>query len=120
MIMALRSIAIGIAATVFAAAFFMMAPPIRAGAHVRAGTPPTTRSPAATAAIVRVVPQAVAVSVVVTTPGQAAKAPLYVDLRGPDGTVRRFPVEGGRGAIQSTHLVLRSGQSVTIQLVGAK
>jgi hypothetical protein len=57
-----------------------------------------------------------AISVVVTTPPRPAKAPAYIDLRGPDGQVRRFPVEGGRDVIQYQQVVLRPGQSVTIQV----
>jgi hypothetical protein len=60
------------------------------------------------------------VSVRVSIPGQPAKAPVYVTLRGPDGTMRRFLVEGGREAIQSSQVVLRPGQSMTIRWVAAK
>jgi hypothetical protein len=54
------------------------------------------------------------VSVVVVTPAQAAPEPFDVALRGPDGQVRRFPVEGGREAIQTRQVVLRPGETVTI------
>ena len=61
------------------------------------------------------------VSVIVTTPVQPTAAPVYVDIRGPDGQVRRFPVEGGRAAIQAAPaVVLRPGQSVTIRWMAAR
>jgi hypothetical protein len=60
-------------------------------------------------------PAGVRVSVVVTP--QRPAAPYYVNIRGPDGQVRRFPVEGGRGAIQTpSAVVLRPGASVTFWL----
>jgi hypothetical protein len=58
----------------------------------------------------------VALSVTVEVPAQPAKEPVYVDLRGPDGQVRRFLVEGGREAIQYRQVTLRPGESVTIRL----
>jgi hypothetical protein len=61
-----------------------------------------------------------AVSIVVAPPAPVAEEPLSVDLRGPDGQIRRFPVEGGRAAIQTTQVVLRPGESVTIRWVAAK
>jgi hypothetical protein len=55
------------------------------------------------------------------TPAQSTTQPVYVDLRGPDGQVRRFPVEGGREAIRYQQtVVLRPGSSLTIQWVAAK
>jgi hypothetical protein len=43
---------------------------------------------------------------------------VYVNLRGPDGQVRRFPVEGGRQAIQSPQvIVLRPGSTVTVRVL---
>jgi hypothetical protein len=44
-----------------------------------------------------------------------AAQPVYVDIRQPDGTVRTIPLEGGRDAIQTQEVVVRAGQSVTIQ-----
>jgi hypothetical protein len=45
---------------------------------------------------------------------------LVVSLRGPDGEVRRFPVEGGRSAIETYQVVLRPGTSITIRLLAAR
>jgi hypothetical protein len=50
--------------------------------------------------------------VVVTAPAEAP--PFYVNLRGPDGQVRRFPVEGGRAAIRVREIIVRPGQTVTV------
>jgi hypothetical protein len=55
-------------------------------------------------------------SVVVTVTAQPAAEPFSVDLRGPDGQVRSFQVEGGREAITYRQTTLRPGQSVTIRL----
>jgi hypothetical protein len=56
-------------------------------------------------------------SVVVTVPAQPTTEPVYVDIRGPDGQVRSYEVEGGREAIQYRQVVVRPGGSVTIRLV---
>jgi hypothetical protein len=56
----------------------------------------------------------------------AASAPqppagLMVNLRGPDGVVRSFPVEGGRASIQpSQEVIVRPGTSATINLTAAR
>jgi hypothetical protein len=96
-----------------AAAFLLMAPPALAGGRVTAGRPAAPPQPAPA---VRVVYLPAPVSVVVTVPGQPAKPAVYANLRGPDGQVRRFAVEGGRAAIQYQQVVLRPGQSVTVQV----
>jgi hypothetical protein len=63
----------------------------------------------------------VTLSVVVTPAPRPAVAPYYVDLRGPDGQVRRFPVEGGRAAIQAPPVVvLRPGETLTLRLQATK
>jgi hypothetical protein len=72
------------------------------------------------APVVHPVPSFAAVSVLVTMPVRPAKKTVYVDLRGPDGQVRRFPVEGGREAIHYEQVVLQPGQSLTIRWVAAK
>jgi hypothetical protein len=100
-----------------------------AGEHVRSNpnwsgtqtsSPSSSQPQPAPAAVARLVPVRVAISVVATPP-QPAQEPVYVNLRGPDGQVRRFPVEGGRAAIQSAPVVvLRPGQSVTIRWMAAR
>jgi hypothetical protein len=94
----------------------LLAPALLAGEHVRGGS--TSQRPAQPAPAVAVRPAAV--SIVVAPPAPVVEEPLTVDLRGPDGQIRRFPVEGGRAAIQTTQVVLRPGESVTIRWVAAK
>jgi hypothetical protein len=56
----------------------------------------------------------VTVAITVTQPVQPAAPPLAVNLRGPDGQVRRFAVAEGRDVIQVRSVVLRPGESLTI------
>jgi hypothetical protein len=57
--------------------------------------------------------------VAVTQPAPArTTAPLTVNLRGPDGVVRSFPVEGGPEAIQRREVIVRAGESATISVLG--
>jgi hypothetical protein len=105
-----------------AAALLLVAPEAPAGPHVVAGrqTPQPQPAPAAVPVpVVRAAPQSLVLSVVVTPPQPAAE-PLTVDLRGPDGQVRRFVVEGGLDAIQYAPVVLRPGQSVTLRWPAAR
>jgi len=105
------------------AAFLLLTSPVLAGDRVRSSSQSTSSSRFAPApvAVYRPASQSVSISVVVTPPADAAKDPLSVRLRGPDGQVRQFPVEGGRAAIQYVRpVVLRAGQSVTIRWVAAK
>ncbi len=103
-----------------AAALLLASAPLRAGKQSTAQTwsPPPNHHVAAP--VVRAVARAVTVSVALTPP-QAAKEVVYVNLRGPDGQVRRFPVEGGREAIQAAQvIVLRPGSSITVLWVMSK
>jgi hypothetical protein len=45
-----------------------------------------------------------------------APAPALVNVRGPDGTVRSFPIEGGLAAIKVQTVVVHAGESVTLRL----
>src|SRR5262249_8422269 len=100
-----------------AAALLLTAPPVLAGPAYRAGNRTTTPSQPAAAPVARA---AVTLAVVVEST-QPVREPLYVDLRGPDGLVRRFPVEGGREAIRTQPaVVLSPGQSLTILMRPAK
>jgi hypothetical protein len=57
--------------------------------------------------------------VTVTQPAAArAAAPLAVNLRGPDGLVRSFPVEGGPEAIQRREVIVHPGESATVNVTG--
>ena len=53
-------------------------------------------------------------------PVQPPSKPFYVDLRGPNGQVQRFPVEGGRAAIQYRQVVVRPGEMLTIHWIPEK
>jgi hypothetical protein len=103
-----------------AAALLLLSAPARAGKSSTAPTWPTPPTPHVVAPVARAAAAAVIVSVAVTPP-RAAKEVVYVNLRGPDGVVRRFPVEGGREAIRSSQvIVLRPGASVTVRWVVTK
>src|SRR5262245_42237853 len=52
-------------------------------------------------------------------PAAPTAAPLLVDIRGPDGTVRTFPVEGGRAAIQTQTVIVRPGETMTLRVLAA-
>jgi hypothetical protein len=97
-------------------AFSLAAPQVRAGDRVIGTTHPTIRYVAAP--IVHMLPPAETVSISLTP--AVVKEPVYVQLRGPDGQVRSFPIEGGREAITYTSVVLHPGQSLTIHLAAAK
>lgn len=54
-------------------------------------------------------------------PAPAAEpAPVLVDVRGPDGSVRSYALEGGKEAIQTPRvIVLRPGESATVRVTPA-
>jgi hypothetical protein len=54
--------------------------------------------------------------VVVARPAPARTAPLTVNLRGPDGVARSFPVEGGPSASQTREVIVRPGSTATVNL----
>src|SRR6516225_3100803 len=93
-------------AALVAAALLLSSAPVQAGKQSTRqnwsflGSHPAsqTASHTAPAPVLRVAVQPVTVSVAVTPP-RVAQEVLYVNLRGPDGEVRRYPVEGGRAAI---------------------
>jgi hypothetical protein len=100
----------------------LLAAPTLAGDRVHSPTPPraTAQAAPAPAPVVRGRYQPVSISLV--TPAAAPQgqqvAPRTVRLRGPDGEVRSYQVEGGPEAIQYVRpVVLRSGQSITITFV---
>ncbi|MCC6420199.1 MAG: hypothetical protein IT429_18345 [Gemmataceae bacterium] len=71
--------------------------------------------PASLPAPVPRAPTPAGLDVVVTAP--AAAAPAYITLRGPDGEVRRFALQGGATAFQTRQIVVRPGQSVTVTVL---
>jgi hypothetical protein len=105
------------ASTLAGAALLLASAGLRAGDVYHAARQPTTR-PATP--IVRAVPQTEAVAIKVEPGRPASSEPAVVQLRGPDGQVRSFALEGGREAIKYTGVVLRAGQSLTIHVASAK
>jgi hypothetical protein len=55
-------------------------------------------------------------NVVVTIPANAASSE-YVTLRGPDGKVRKVPLEGGREAIAVREFTVHPGEKLTLTLM---
>ncbi len=102
-----------------AVAFFLLSPAVQAGKQSTAPTWPPPPNNHGTAPVVNGrAPVTISVAV---TPPPAVKEVVYVNLRGPDGQVRRFPVEGGRQAIRSPQvIVLRPGATVTVRWVVSK
>jgi hypothetical protein len=58
----------------------------------------------------------VTIEIAVTTPVEPASDNAVIRLRGPDGQVRRFAVEGGPEALASRIVILRPGESITLRL----
>ena len=106
------------------AALLLLGPQLLAGGSMRAARPAVTYpQPAAAYVPVRWAPQGGSVAVTVAVPAQPAAHPspgFAVNLRGPDGQVRRFAVEGGRDVIRVRSVILRPGESLTIQWRPAK
>ncbi len=104
------------------ATFLLLVPGLLAGGSMRSGSsyrvpsPPAARpsTPPASAPVARWN------SVSATVTMKAAPQPFYVTLRGPDGTLRRYPVEGGRASIRYTQVRVQPGQSLTIHLAPGK
>jgi hypothetical protein len=80
----------------------------------------TTQTQPAPVQVVRAAPSPVTISLTVPAPASASSEPAYISLRGPDGQVRRFAVEGGAEAVSSRVVVLRPGESLTIRLTTNK
>jgi hypothetical protein len=102
------------------ATFLLAAPPMLAGDRVHAPSQPAPQSQPVTVRATRVTSASVTIAVAVVDPTPAAPEAAYINLRGPDGQVRRFAVEGGREALASRVVVLRPGESVTIRLAASK
>jgi hypothetical protein len=81
---------------------------------------PESRPPAAAPARGTDTPAAPATEVHIAIAVPASpNPPAAIAIRGPDGEVRRFPVEGGQAALRSTVIVVRPGDRVTVQLIPA-
>ncbi len=97
----------------FLGGVLLAAAPALGGEHVRAGRQAPAPSQPAPMPVGRVV-SPVTISLVPLAPTRSASEPAYVNLRGPDGQVRRFPVEGGTAELAGRVVVLRPGDSLTI------
>ena len=115
--MSIRSVGFVRAAALAGAAVLLAGAGLRAGDVFRAAKPPTPRPAKTTERVIR---PAEPVAVIVEPVTPVVSEQVYVRLRGPDGQVRSYPIEGGRSAVTYTNLVLHPGQSVTIRLVEAK
>ena len=119
--MAARSVRLLMLLVVLMAALLLAAPRVEAGGMVptagRSRYVPTAANPTTASTTVA---RRVTVAVAVRMPAKAAEENVEVDLRGPDGQVRRFPVEGGLTTIQYRSITLRAGEAVTIHWVPAK
>jgi hypothetical protein len=107
-------------AVLIAAVFLFVVPQARAGDKDHSPMPRLVYLQPAPPPIARAMPQTASYSAVVNMPVQPPSKPFYVDLRGPDGRVRRFPVEGGPAAIRYRQVVLHPGETLTIHWVAAK
>jgi hypothetical protein len=117
-----RKLSVVFVAAIFGVALFVL--PSQAQAGGTYGPTGLTRvpPPAPTPAVVATSRSSVSTVTITVTPVQvpATEEPLVVSIRGLDGSVRRFPVEGGTAAIQTEQITLRAGQSVTVQLRAAR
>ncbi|HKI36327.1 MAG TPA: hypothetical protein VKA46_31005 [Gemmataceae bacterium] len=117
--MSRRSVLFAQAAVLFAA-YLLAVPQVLAGDRAHAGSPPPAKAQPVSAPVVRPAPLAMTISVTTTTSTQAATDSAYITLRGPDGQLRRFAVEGGPDAVSSRVVVLRPGEAVTFRVATTK
>jgi hypothetical protein len=117
--MSCRTVVAVKAAVLSAAALLLMAPQGLAGVvHTGNQSKPQPAPVRAAASRPAVAPVTIAVSVAEAQ--ESEKETASVNLRGPDGQLRRFAVEGGREALSSRIVVLRPGESVTVRLTVGK
>jgi hypothetical protein len=79
----------------------------------RAAPPVVYRRPAPRAVQEEVKP----VEVGITEPAGATE---LVKIRGPNGEVRSFPIEGGRKAIKTRTIIVRPGESLNLVIYGGR
>jgi hypothetical protein len=120
-IMSWRSFPVVTQALLLGTAFLLTSHSVLAGETIRAAAPQYRPAPPpAPAPVARLQPFRISVTPVTTNRAQAVKDATIVELRGPDGQVRRFPVEGGKDVIQSQPVVLRPGQSISVRWFAPK
>jgi len=103
----------------FVAAWLLLGNPAEAGDVYRASRHDNSASPKVTAPVARAAALPISITIAPASPQPAAE-PFIVGIRGPDGTLRRFSVEGGESAIVIRQVVVRSGTSITIEWRAAK
>jgi hypothetical protein len=103
------------AAALCAAAFLLTASSASAGPQYHSPPP----APPHSSAVVKQTAPARSLSVVVSVPQPAAET-TTVDIVGPDGQKRNFPVEGGLASIQYRRVVLRPGEVLVINWPASK
>ena len=101
------------------AALLNSTPSSVAGDRVHAGRKVAT-SQTTPAVVTTAAQQPIVLSIGTRKATETSTTKTFVDLRGPDGQIRRFPVEGGPEVIEVRRLVLRPGDSVTIQIAVAR
>jgi hypothetical protein len=89
---------------------------LSAGEHVRVPSHPQTTVSNAIQTVAQASRQGTTVTLMIPNETTPAQQKLHVDLLGPDGKSRRFPVEGGRSAIQYQRIVLHPGESLALHL----
>ena len=100
---------------VLSAALLLTAAPALAGDRVRAANHLTYPSKPAAPVVARA-GTPVTIQIAVATVAEPAAAAAVIKLRGPDGQVRSFPVEGGTEGLASRIIILRPGESITLRL----
>ncbi len=109
-----RSISIMTKAALCVPTFLLFSAPILAGDRVHSAPRPAVAS----TTVFRAVKPTSAVSITLKS-ADPAKAPVFVSLRGPDGNVRSFPLEGDV-VVLSSPVVVRAGKSLTIYWMAKK
>jgi hypothetical protein len=98
----------------------LLAPAAWAGDRVHSSARPAPRPQPTAAPLARAASATLVTSATVSVSVPPEPAETLVDLRGPDGQVRRFPVEGGLATIQYRQVVLRPGETLVIRWTPAR
>lgn len=83
---------------------------------VPAATPQPARAAASMPAAVSVAREAPPAVQVAVTLRQQEKPPVLVDIRGPDGKLRTFRLEGGNEVVKTRTFPVRPGETVTVSI----
>lgn len=87
-------------------------PGAKTSSHATAAKPPVRVRPDDTS------PAPLQVTITLPPTAQPLAPPAgAVAIKGPDGTIRHFPVEGGRQTLESRVIVVRPGEHATIRVV---